>query len=247
MATEIKVSTDFEKVSPTDAVKDLESKGLRVTATAEETAKAVQDRLFAITQSINMEVLQDTRDLLAKGLKNGLPYKDFQKQFLNMLSKKGWTGERIIKLPGGAQKLVTTTPARLSLIYDNAVSTSVNAGRMKRFIDNSADRPYLQLNEINDHRSRKTHKQKSGTIQLITASVWKSPNSWIAPNGHRCRGWMTALSAEQAKSRGIKVKHPGTVPDKGFGYNSSTSYYKPEKKNFDSDIWALGQKMKPSK
>lgn len=243
MAIEEDILIKFKKVSPKEAVKELLSRGLKVTETAAETKAAVELRLFAITQSVNMSVLQDTRDAIAKAIKNGVPYKDFQANFINDLAAKGWSNKRITLLPDGTEKLKSVTPTRLKLVYDNAVSSSINSGRFKRFADNADDKPFLELHELQDKSARRSHKAKSGTIQPITAPVWKSPRSWVPPNGHKCRGWITSLTRAMARLKGIKLKRPGTNPDPGFGFNSADKWFQPKRSDFDEDIWNAGQEM----
>jgi uncharacterized protein with gpF-like domain len=237
---------ESQKFPPKEAVEFFEKKGLKVTDTAKQTAKAVQARLFAVTKSMTMEVLQDMRDEVSKSISQGQTYATFKKNIENKLAAKGWTGERTVTLKSGKVKKVVTTPWRLKTIYRTNLQSSLNAGRFKRQIENAEDRPYLQLIEILDTKTRTTHRAQSGSIQLITSKFWKSPNSWYPPNGFNCRGRTRALTKAQAKSRGIGIKSPGTKPDPGFGNNPATSFFKPKKSDFDSDIWKAGENMNPS-
>lgn len=232
MAVDSDIIVDAAGVAPAQAIEDLESKGLRVTATAAETRAAVEEGLFAITRSVNMQFVQDVRDELVKSLKAGIPFEDFQKNILEILARKGWTGERTF---------------RLKTIYRNALQGSLNKGRFKRQVENSEDRPYLGLIDgiFGSDRSRASHRSRSGSIQHINSSFWKSPNSWYPLNGHHCTGRTRSFTLRQAQARGIRIKGFGK-PDPGFG-RGPLATFKPLKKDFDNDIWEAGQKMKPSK
>jgi len=234
---------EVQKLPPKEAIEVFESKGLQVTETAEETAKAVEKKLFAVTRSVNMAVLQDIRDELKKSLADGQTYATFKKNIENTLAKKGWAAERTVTLKNGKVKKVITTPWRLKTIYRTNMQSALNAGRFERQVSNASDRPYLELVETLDSKTRRTHRAQSGSIQPITSQFWKSPTSWYPPNGFNCRGRTVALTRAEAKSRGIKIKRPGLLPDPGFGMNPATDFFQPEKKDFDPDIWAAGEKM----
>jgi len=227
-----KIITDAANVAPKQAIDDLEAKGVRVTATAAETQAAVEEGLFAITRSVNMQFVQDVKDELLKSLEAGIPFEDFKKNILGILEKRGWTGDRTF---------------RFKTIYRNALQGSLNRGRFKRQTENKNARPYLMLIDgiFGSDRSRKTHRSRSGSIQHINAKFWKSPNSWYPLNGHNCTGRTRSLTTAQAKARGIKVKGHGK-PDPGFG-KEPLGKFKVNDSDFDSDIVAASKKMKPSK
>jgi len=235
------------KVAPKQAIKIFSDQGIKVTTTAKATQEAVEERLFAITRSVNMGVLQDFRGELKLAIEEGQTFRTFQKNIKNTLAKHGWTGERTI-IQAGKEIEVLTTPHRLKTIYKTNIQSSLNAGRFERQIENANDRPFLQLIEILDASTRTTHRAQSGSIQLISSRFWKSPNSWYPPNGFNCRGRTTSLTRAEAKSRGIKIKSPGTKPDPGFGLNPATEFFKPNPKDFDDDIVAAaGENIKPPK
>ena len=223
-----------QKVTPEQAVKDFESKGLEVTATQAETAEAVQKRLFAVTRSVKLDILQDFKDEIGKAIKEGTSFKTFQEEITNKLSAKGWTGKRSLKLPTGEIIKVQTTPYRLRTIFDTNIQNSLNAGRYERQLANQSSRPYLQLIEILDPSTRHNHRRQSGSIALLGAQFWKV---WYPSNGFNCRGRTRALTESQAKSRGIGVKVPGLLPDKGFRNNPAVTPFTPKKEDYDSDIW----------
>ncbi len=234
------------KVAPEQAIRIFEKQGLQLTGTLKNTQKAVENRLFAITKSVNMRVLQDFRDELNVAIKEGQTFRTFQKNIENKLSKHGWTGKRLLTVDG-KQVSVLTTPHRLKLIYRQNLQNSLNAGRFERQVANADDRPFLELIETLDGSTRKTHRAQSGSIQAITSNFWKSPNSWYPPNGFNCRGRTRSHTRAIAKSRGIKIKSPGAKPDPGFGINPATEAFNPARADFDDDIWGAGQNIKPPK
>jgi len=124
------------------------------------------------------------------------------------------------------------------------MQNSLNAGRFERQVDNVGDRPFLELIEVLDSKTRTSHRAQSGSIQPITSKFWKSPNSWYPPNGFNCRGRTVALTRAEAKSRGIKIKS-SQKPDPGFGTNPAIDLFQPKREDFDEDIWKAGENMKP--
>lgn len=237
-----------QKLAPSDAIKFFKAQGLKLTGNAEATAAAVQERLFAVTQATNMQVLQDMRDAIAQALDEGQTFVQFQKDIENTLAKKGWTGSRTVINAEGVATTIQTTPWRLKTIYNTNVQSSLNAGRFERQVENADDRPFLELIDgvLGADRSRATHKGQSGSIQPITSNFWKSPNSWYPPNGFNCTGRTSSLTRVEARSRGIKIKLPGAKPDAGFGANPATQFFKPKREDFDDDIWEAGQDLEPA-
>lgn len=234
-----------QKIAPKEAIKIFDAQDIKVTKTAVATEAAVKEKVFAITRSVNMGVLQDVRDELSKALAEGKTFQSFQKDINNVLARKGWTGERTIIGAEGEELAILTTPHRLKLIYRTNVQSALNAGRFERQIDNADDRPFLELIEILDRKTRTTHRAQSGSIQPITSRFWKSPNSWYPPNGFNCRGRTTSLTRAEAKSRGIKIK-TRAQPDPGFGFNPATEFFQPQREDFDDDIWEAGENMEPA-
>lgn len=235
-----------QKVPPKEAIKIFDSQDIKVTKTAAATQKAVKAKVFAITRSVNMGVLQDVRDELSKALAEGKTFQSFQKDINNVLARKGWTGERTIIGAEGEQIAILTTPHRLKTIYRTNIQSALNAGRFQRQIENADDRPFLRLIDgVKGDRSRQTHKLQSGSIQPITSKFWKSPNSWYPPNGFNCSGRTDSLTRAEAKSLGIKIK-TRAQPDPGFGFNPATEFFQPVREDFDEDIWEAGENMEPA-
>lgn len=229
-------------VSPKRAADLFDKLGLELTATREETEKAVQRRLFAITRAANMEMLQDFKNALEKSIREGETFATFKANIENTMAKRGWWGLRKIT-EDGVTKTVNTGPWRLRTIYRTNVQTAINAGRKNAQQQNTKARPYWELIEVLDDSTRATHASRSGSIAHYTSSFWKAPDSWYPPNGFNCRGRVRALTEEQAKERGIGIKGRGK-PDKGFGGNPNVDTFEPKKSDFDPEIWKIGQDMK---
>jgi uncharacterized protein with gpF-like domain len=245
MAISEDIITDASAVSPEQAIKIFDAQGIAIATTSVETIKAVQKKVFAITQDVQMSVIQEVRNALSKALKEGQTFESFQKDFLNTLSKKGWLGQRT-SIVGGEEIKVLTTPYRLRTIYRTNIQSALNAGRFERQVANASDRPFLMLIDGIIENSRRSHKTQSGSIQPITSKFWKAPNSWYPPNGFNCTGRTTSLTRAEAKSRGIRINNRALKPDPGFGFNPATESFKPKKEYFDQDIWDAGQDLEPS-
>jgi len=239
---------EAQKVPPKQAIKIFDAQAIKISTTAKATEAAIKAKLFSITQSVSMGVLQDVRDELSKAISEGKTFQSFQKDFKNTLARKGWSGERTILGAEGKEIAILTTPHRLKLIYSQNVQSALNAGRFERQIENADDRPFLELIDgiLGAERSRPTHRAQSGSIQPITSRFWKSPNSWYPPNGFKCTGRTKSLTRAEAQSRGIKIKAPRARPDPGFGLNPATESFEPAREDFDDDIWEAGQEIEPA-
>jgi SPP1 gp7 family putative phage head morphogenesis protein len=228
---------------PREAVAFFEKKGFKITWDWRETLNEANNKVFQVAKAVNMDVLQDIRSEMDKAIKNGETFRDFRKNLEPKLVKKGWWGRKLVEGPKGEQMVQLGSPHRLETIYRTNVQSAYNAGRFKGQEANKERRPYLMLIEILDSSTRTTHRSRSGSIARVDSSFWKSPNSWYPPNGFNCRGRARALTEAQAKQRGIGLRGHGN-PDPGFGGNPGITIWKPERKDYDSDIWKKGQELK---
>lgn len=106
-------------------------------------------------------------------------------------------------------------PARIETIYRNAVQQAYNAGQWQQFQSNSALRPYLMFDAINDARVRESHLALDGVIRPVGDWYWTNHSPQL---GHNCRCRLISLTQAQALSRGgVTVNPPAGGADAGWG------------------------------
>ena len=230
---------------PEEAVKFFERKGFKIAWDWRETLDEANNKTFQVAKAMKMDVVKDIHEEVNKAIKNGVTFENFQKTLKPKMVSAGWWGRKVVEGPEGKKKVQLGSPHRLRTIYDTNVQSANNAGRWKGQEANKARRPWLMLIEILDNVTRTTHRAQSGSIQKVDSSFWRAPNSWYPPNGFRCRGRVRALTDSQAKARGAPIRKSSANPDPGFGGNPGITIWKPNKKDYPSDIWKLGSKLEP--
>lgn len=246
---DIKIGTAL-RMPPKRAIEYFDSKGAKITWDWREQLQMNNHLAFTVAKVAKMDVLMDMRGMISKALKEGLPFKEFQKQLQPLLANKGWAPDEI-RAPDG--KLVQQgAPARLKTIYETNMQSAYNAGRFQSFDDNKASRPYLEYVAIVDGSTRASHLELNGQRHPIDSNFW---SVYTPANGYRCRCRVRALSKTQYNRRGGKSGKPvftkgpkqgQTVrPDVGFSGNPGTKNWQPNPAKYDKDIWGVGQTVPP--
>lgn len=224
----------LQNIPPEKAIKYFESLGYAITWDWRESIPAIEAQAFTVAKAMKMDILQDIKSEVTKALETGETFQTFKKNLQPILEKKGWWGKQIID----GETVQLGSPARLENIYRTNLSSAYNAGRFKSFEENKAERPWIELSELQDNAARDNHKKMNQTRAPIDHEIWKSPKSRIPPNGYRCRGTIRALTNKQAKERGgLYIPNPSVGPDEGFGNNPAKNPYQPKKSDYDKDIW----------
>jgi hypothetical protein len=174
---------EASKMAPAQAVEFFEAKGFKINWKWDETLNAANNKVFQVAKSMNMDVLQDIRQMVDKAIKEGITFEQFQKELAPKLQARGWWGQKMVEGPDGVETVQLGSPHRLKTIYRTNTQSAYNAGRWKRQKRGARLRPYLMLIELQDASARTTHKTQSGSIARIDSKFWKSPNSWYPPNG----------------------------------------------------------------
>jgi len=146
---------------------------------------------FTVAQVTEIDVLQDIKDALTKAQEQGWTYRQFQKEIVPELQKKGWLGK------GG-----------------------LNASRRYYQQTEVAEtRPWLQYLAVMDSVTRKRHREMDKKVYRIDSPVWDSwypPNGFRC----RCRTRTLSDDDLKEKGIKPETKLPkGAVPDKGWNYH----------------------------
>ncbi|MGQ0794536.1 MAG: phage head morphogenesis protein [Deltaproteobacteria bacterium] len=77
------------------------------------------------------------------------------------------------------------------------------AGRWKRFIENTADRPYWQYVAVLDSRTRPAHRAMDGKVFRHDDTIWQTH---FPPNGFGCRCRVRALTKQELRQGGLRAE-----------------------------------------
>ena len=222
---------EFLNLTPEEAVAFLKEKGFTITWSWKEQLAINHSKVFTVAKAMKMDILQDIRDMINKSLSTGMDFRQFKKELKPLLQKKGWWGVKIIN--GKTAQLGSTR--RLKTIYQTNMQSSYMAGRYKAQIENIDDRPWGLY--VNPSPESAICKELAGQIHRLDSSWW---DTRYPPNHYNCKSRVRALTDEQAGKR-TKPKSLNTLPDKSFRNNPGKDKWIPKSKDYDSDIWKLGQ------
>jgi len=174
-------------------------------------------RGFMIAGAMKAELLADFRAAVERAIKDGIPLREFRKDFDTIVKKHGWSYK------GGRNW-------RSEVIYTTNVRQSYNAGRWKQLTDPDLLKiyPYLEYRHGDSLRPRPHHLAWHGTVLPADDPWWQThypQNGW----GCRCK----VFSAGPRDLKRMGKSGPDTAPpspidprtgapvgiDKGFDYN----------------------------
>ena len=104
-------------MEPKEIVEYFEQKGLKTTYDWHELYADAHAKAFTVAKMTEIDLLNDTKKLLEKSLKEGQSYSQFKKEAESLFAKKGWTGKRIdVDSNGNAKVVELGTPRRIKKI-----------------------------------------------------------------------------------------------------------------------------------
>lgn len=188
---------------PEKAIEYFKSKGYAFTWNWHEMLNEAHARAFTVAKAMRLDILKDIRDMVLKGLEEGITLRDFQKELEPKLKAKGWWG----KVMGEDGKVVQLgSPRRLRTIYQTNIHTAYNAARYKAFMENADDRPYWQWIAIMDAATRPTHAALHGKVFRYDDPFW---NSFYPGFEWGCRCQVRAYDHEDLRGKGLPVENSG--------------------------------------
>ena len=151
-----------------------------------------------------IDLLNDTKKLLEKSLKEGQSYSQFKKEAESLFAKKGWTGKRIdVDSNGNAKVVELGTPRRIKKIYDCNMNSAYSVGRYKEMCEEIDVAPYWQYMCIVDGSTRPEHLAMHGKVFKADDSFW---SSFFPPNGWGCRCFVRNLTKGEVSRKNLKVE-----------------------------------------
>jgi SPP1 gp7 family putative phage head morphogenesis protein len=164
--------------------------------------EAARSRAFTVAGVAQLSLVADVHKALEKAIAKGTSLAEFKRD----------VGAKLVKEWGGEK------PGRLETIFRTNVQTAYSAGRMEMLTQPGAlkARPYWMLLPIGDDRTSAICKRFIRPPVILPAdSPWWTTH--IPPMHFRCRTALRALSAQEAKARGVLKAGPPVKPDEGFG------------------------------
>lgn len=141
---------------------------------------------------------------------------------LNSVLENGGTFQSFLEDVEDGSVDLGLSKSRLDNIFRTNIQTSYNRGRYEQQSRNTALRPYLMYDAVNDGRTRPTHLAMDNVILPFNDPWW---STHYPPNGYRCRCTVISLTASQAKARGGVTQNPPIAnPDEGFDINPGIDY-----------------------
>lgn len=191
--------------SPEKAEEYLKNKGVKLSPSWKETLKIINKKAFTVSGVTKIDILNDFKDEIQKGIAEQKDRKEFAKEIKEKLQKKGWINTKI------------TTAHRLNLIYDTNVQSAFMDGRWSEVETMASSRPYLMMLSTLDKKTTKECK-------FLHNKYFKFDDPklhTIMPMGHfGCRRNYITLTESNFKKRGGKVTKASTIQQyknaKGF-------------------------------
>ena len=94
--------------------------------------------------------------------------------------------------------------------YDSAIKQARSASQWMDIVKDKADFPMLTYHTVGDSRVRPTHKELDGISRPVDDKFW---NSYMPPNGWRCRCTVLQGGSDVQKTNLQGFKKPDDVPD----------------------------------
>jgi SPP1 gp7 family putative phage head morphogenesis protein len=243
---------------PEKAVAYFQTKGLQVTTNWRQMDAAAHAKAFTITGITDLDLLQDLRDIVKKGLTEGISGGDQMRRMRAALQAKGWWGEKEVTDPEtGLTRTININPRRLDTIIRTNAQVAYQAGRYQGLIKTTKFLPFWQYNAVMDSRTRPAHAVLHGKIFRDDDPIW---DFIFPPNGFNCRCSVSAMSQHMVDKGGDQVSDsadhlkfiqqsglpcatiqlPGMkepfIVDPGWSYNPGKADYQPDLSKYSPDL-----------
>ena len=214
----------------------LQQKAPRPTAAWTDIMRGDHDRAFVIAGAKDRDMLKDFQNALLKSRNEGKGYREFLKDFDDIVGKYGWSynGER---------------GWRSKVIYETNIRTSYMAGRLKQMRDPAVvkTRPYWQYRHGVTRKpkiARRQHLAWHGLILPHDDTFWLTH---YAPNDWKCSCGVRTLSKHDLQRLGKSEpdKSPNISKEPYLDKTTNTLIEKPHGIGFGwdhqpGDLWERG-------
>lgn len=143
-------------------------------------------RAFTVATVVKAEVIQDILGAVQDAIDEGLTLDDFRASLDDIAKARGWAG---------------ITPWHAETVYRTNVQSAYGSGRLEQQRAQSAEFPFIQIHEVNDSRTRASHRERDGKVlALADARI----ATWYPPSDYNCRGHAESLTEDEARATGIE-------------------------------------------
>lgn len=221
---------------PEDAVKYLEDKGYKISWDWHDTLNEAHAKAFTVAKMTEMDLLQDTHNMMTQALKEGWSGRDFELKASEMFKKRGWWGRQELLNPktGKLERVQLGSPYRVRTVFNTNMQSSYMAGRWRQAWQNRDKMPYGEYLCVMNDRSRPSHKALHGTIAPLESTFWQVN---MPPNGYNCKCRMRAVDEDYAKDKKVIAGDKFVrVADAGFESNPGVAAFYPDLDKYDYKI-----------
>ncbi len=206
---------------PARAVEYFQAKGYAITRNWHDLWQEAHARAFTVAGAMRLDILQDIRGELQRGLNGDITEREFVRNLRPRLEALGWWGKQVQvdEATDEARLAQTGSPWRLKTIFRTNLQSAYMAGRYRQMIDNVADRPYWQYVAVMDAKTRPAHAAMNGLVFRYDDPFWQH---FYPPNGFNCRCTVRALSEANLRERGIAVSESGQYLREAWAVESAS-------------------------
>lgn len=236
---------------PAEIIRWYLAKGYTFSWRWQDTWQSAHTRAFTVAKVMKLDILQDIKNEVDKIFTEGISEEQFIRNLEWTLKRKGWWGKvRADQVPGydpasgtPPDKIVQLgSPRRLKTIYNVNANVAYSAGNYKSNIAVTSYFPYWQYNQIDRPSMRKSHHPFDKKVFRWDDPIWDiiyPPSDW------NCGCYISPLTEEQIKSRGLKVENGNdfvalakkNIPEE-WQYNPAKEYatWQPDLSKYDDDL-----------
>ena len=182
---------------------------------------------FSVAGVTRMDMVHGLYEAIGEAISEGTTLAAFKKSAAEIFESLGWAESK---------------PWRIENAFRTNVQSAYSAGRYKQMNDPAvaAERPLWQYLAVNDGRTRPAHSAMHGRIYHKDNRIW---DTWMTPNGYRCRCKIRCLSMAEVREFGLadKVNVPigDLMPDEGWDHNPALQAWSPDLDRYPAEIRAL--------
>lgn len=165
----------------------------------DELTSQQHDKAFVVAGAMKADLLADLHNAVKKAIEDGQAFHQFQRNFDEILAKRGWLNDETKGYKAW----------RAKIIYQTNLRTSHMAGRYKQMTDPDVlkKRPYWRYKHNTVENPRIQHKHWDNLVLPADSPFWQRN---YPPNGYGCRCTVEAINERQLKAMG-KTK-PDDLP-----------------------------------
>ena len=182
---------------PAAAIAYLTAKGIRPGFHYMDVWLGEHSRNFTIAKMMDIDLLTDVRESIAKAKKDGITYRDWSKSITKLMQEKGWWGKQKMRDPQTGETVTAQlgSPRRLKTIFDVNTRQAYQAGVWERG-SRSQGHPYILYRIGASREHRPEHLAWDGLVLPKDHPFWQTHNP---QNGYGCKCSTRFVSAAKLR------------------------------------------------